>query len=407
MSPTSANAPVEPRGIAARLLQGARALIALLSSFGLASALFVWLLVLTYLGTLDQVTAGLLHAQQTYFASFLLLHPVFGFPIPLPGAYLVLLLLFVNISLGTLRHLRRGWAHLGMLMVHGGILVLLLGAFVSFHYAYGGQMTLRQGQPVNYFERDHDWELVLTAPNATEDTPTAILPGALFADLSRQESRPVELQNTPFTLEIFGYQPEAMLLPDGAVPNRDAPVVDGFFLAADPPDAMPGPRAPGLYLHVTPKGESVPQTVLLWGLQENPATLPLDSGVWQFALRRTREALPFTLTLDAFTREVYPGTNTPRAFSSTITRTEGPLEERVLISMNQPMRYKGYVFYQSSWGPQNAGPGVERYSILAVAHNPADRFPRYACAFVALGMTVHFATKLIRHVRREMAGETR
>ena len=77
-----------------------------LASYGLSCILFVLLLLLTYLGTLYQVEHGLYEAQKKYFESFLLIHDAFGVvPVILPGTYLLLILLFVNLILGAVvRH---------------------------------------------------------------------------------------------------------------------------------------------------------------------------------------------------------------------------------------------------------------------------------------------------------------
>jgi hypothetical protein len=224
-------------------------------------------------------------------------------------------------------------------------------------------------------------------------------------DLHAANTRQLELPDLPFTLEISHFHPNAALLPAGPMVPA-ASIVDGYFLEARPLDSNLDLNFAGLHLRAIPREEADPQAVLLWALQETPAKLTLPSGTWHAELRRQQWPLPFTLTLREFTREIHPGTEMPRAFSSVLTRQDGDLEERVRISMNDPMRYQGYVFYQSSWGPQNAGPGVDLYSVLAVSRNPADRFPLYACAFIALGMAVHFATKLTRYIRRETAGRT-
>ncbi len=379
------------------------AIFALLRSFGLASALFLGLLLLTYLGTLDQIEFGIHHAQQKYFHAFLVLHPVFGMPVPLPGAYLLMVLLCVNITLGALLRIRKGWAQAGMLMVHSGILVLLAGAFVNFHYAFDGQMTLHKDESVSHFTSARDWEVVLVAPDAAVDAPPVVVPGSAFMDLRGAETRAWELPNLPFSLEFANFQPNAALIPAGPMVPA-ASIVAGHFLDARPEDTNLDHNFAGLHLRVIPSDVGTPQDVLLWALKEAPADLAMPGGTWRAELRRQQWPLPFSLTLREFTREIHPGTEMPRAFSSVLTRRDGDIEERVRITMNDPMRYKGYVFYQSSWGPQNAGPGVDLYSILTVSRNPADRFPLYACAFIALGMAVHFATKLTRYIRRESTG---
>jgi hypothetical protein len=89
---------------------------------------------------------------------------------------------------------------------------------------------------------------------------------------------------------------------------------------------------------------------------------------------------------------------------SHVTRTEGDASQAVHIAMNEPMRYRGYTFYQSSWGPPGAGPHDRLYSSLAVVRNPAEQLPVYACYVIALGLSIHFAAKLGRHLRAQRQG---
>jgi hypothetical protein len=90
-----------------------------------------------------------------------------------------------------------------------------------------------------------------------------------------------------------------------------------------------------------------------------------------------------------------------KEFSSDVTVT-GPSSTRALkISMNQPLRDKGLVLYQASWGPSNARPGDRLFSTLAVVSNPSDQWPLWSCLVIAAGMLLHFTRKLVRHVRLE------
>jgi hypothetical protein len=91
----------------------------------------------------------------------------------------------------------------------------------------------------------------------------------------------------------------------------------------------------------------------------------------------------------------------PKSFSSAVTIAEAGTRRQVTISMNEPLRQEGLVLYQASWGPSNARPGDPLFSTLAVVRNPADRYPLYACIVIATGLVLHFARRLVRHVRSQ------
>ena len=82
-----------------------RSSVNLLASYGLAVVLLFFLALLTFLGTLAQVQMGLYEAQKKYFESFYVVHEFWDIPVLLPGAYLLMALLFVNLLLGAILRL--------------------------------------------------------------------------------------------------------------------------------------------------------------------------------------------------------------------------------------------------------------------------------------------------------------
>jgi cytochrome c biogenesis protein ResB len=118
-------------------------------------------------------------------------------------------------------------------------------------------------------------------------------------------------------------------------------------------------------------------------------------------LRHEAYPMPYTIQLDDFTKEDYPGLNMPKSFSSDVTVIEGSGRHPVKISMNEPLRQEGLVLYQASWGPSNARPGDPLFSTLAVVRNPADRYPLYSCIVIAIGLVMHFSRKLTRFIRSQ------
>jgi hypothetical protein len=66
--------------------------------------------------------------------------------------------------------------------------------------------------------------------------------------------------------------------------------------------------------------------------------------------------------------------------------------------MNEPMRYEGYTFFQASYGPKDAKPTDDMYTVLEVVKNPSDKWPEYSLYIVAVGMLITFLTKLFGHL---------
>jgi len=375
-------------------------LVKVLSSFGLSCVLLVLLALLTWLGTLEQVHTGLYEVQKKYFESFFLLHRAGPIAIPLPGANLVLCVLAVNLVVGGIVRLRLGRRTAGVLVVHLGIVLLLLSGFVKTYFSDEGHLTLYEGQLSNSYQSYYRWEVSVARRVGHGEVHELLVAEEQFADATGE--RPVRLTSDelPFDLELAHFMPNCRVLPKGPMFEVDVPVVDGFFLRSSPPSKEAEQNVAGAYAAaVLPDGTR--REGILWGLAEGPWTVRADGADWLVDLRRERYPMPFTVALDVFTKEEHPRTSMPSSFSSDVTVIEGSSSRPVKIEMNEPLRDRGLVLYQASWGPSNARPGDPLFSTLSVVRNPADQFPLYACIVIAIGLVLHFSRKLLGYMRLE------
>jgi cytochrome c biogenesis protein ResB len=92
-----------------------------------------------------------------------------------------------------------------------------------------------------------------------------------------------------------------------------------------------------------------------------------------------------------------------REFSSFVTKVEDGTSQKIRITMNEPLRHRGYTFYQSSWGPQNGRSDARLYSVFSVVRNPADQVPLYACIVTTAGLVLHFTRRLLEYLKKEKA----
>lgn len=110
----------------------------------------------------------------------------------------------------------------------------------------------------------------------------------------------------------------------------------------------------------------------------------------------TKEALPFSLTLDRFEIETYPDSQKPKDYISELQVDDlnGTLPQPVRISMNHILKHKGYRFYQSDYDDKGN-------SILDVAHDPwgiTVTYIGYAFLFIALVLVLVGQSKTYRAV---------
>jgi len=374
----------------------------LLSSYGLAVVLLAFLLVLTILGTVEQADQGLYLVQRKYFESLFLVHHLFGVvPVPLPGVYLLMSLLAVNLVCGAIIRAPKSLRAPGMLIAHAGILLLLAGGFVSFHFSTSGSMVLYEGQSANTFRSYYEWVVEIRRLAPTPSAQIWVIPGHDLESIAPAGSRTFVSPEIPFELVLSGFQPNAQPW-EGKAPMLRA--IDGVVLRPLPRDREQEQNIAGVYADVRPTGGGTNATGatagLLWGLERQPWMVNVAGERWSVGLSRRAWPLPFTVHLDDFVMEQHPNTAIPRVFRSTITRIEGPVREAVNISMNAPLRHAGYTLFQATWGPQDAAPGAPLFSGFAVVRNPADQWPLISCIVVGAGMLIHFVQMLARHLRR-------
>ena len=117
---------------------------------------------------------------------------------------------------------------------------------------------------------------------------------------------------------------------------------------------------------------------------------------YAIALRRTRYNYDFGVRLDDFRFLRYPGTETPKDFTSDVTlRKPDTTEEEKRIYMNHPLIYDGNTFFQSGWNEK-----TEKGTQLQVVQNPGKSLPYIGVVVVGLGLMVQFSMHLGRFTKR-------
>lgn len=378
------------------------------ASYGVAVVLLVFLLLLTFFGTLEQVNHGLFEVQKKYFESLYVVHVIplpgdRGLPILLPGVYLLMVLLFINMLCGAIIRARKDWRHPGMLIAHGGILFLLAAGFVTYRFSTNGHMTLYEGQQSDVYESYYDW--MITVTELKEGGKRYTIPGELFQHLSVDDNRVFTHPDLPFDVLVEGYLRNCWPAPE---PSGMAMGVDGVMLEARPLEKEAERNVAGATVSLIEKKGEKPATyeALLWGFANAPWVVKVGDTEYAVDLRHKQYPVPFTIRLDRFIRDLHPRTTMAANFESEVTQIENGLERRVHIKMNEPLRDRGYTFFQASWGPQNARPGDRLFSTFAVVKNPADQWPKYACYVIGFGLSIHFIQKLLTYLRREARRRT-
>lgn len=132
---------------------------------------------------------------------------------------------------------------------------------------------------------------------------------------------------------------------------------------------------------------------LQWGkqkeIQVNEVTVALTLGYKALEL-------PFSLKLNEFQLERYPGSDSPSSFASEITLIDerNNIERSFRIFMNNILEYQGYRFYQSSYDRDEQG------TILSVNHDYWGTVVTYFGYFLLFGsLIISFFTRKTRFTR--------
>jgi hypothetical protein len=382
-------------------------LVKFFASFGLATVLFLLLFLITVIGTFEQVERGLFYVQEEYFESLFAVHNVMGVPVLLPGVYLLMILLGINLVVGGIIRIKRHPSKAGVLIIHTGIIVLLAGSMIQYLYSTDGHITLYENQSASEYLDYYRWEVAIAESKGEGQFEEHIIPGNLFNHLPKGQNQTFVSDALPFDVQIDAFYENALPFPKGPMVQTEQKIIDGVFLQAQEPDKQAESNMAGAYVTLKEKATGKTTEAILWGFPKEPGSpsvpfaTTLGDKTYTVDLRKHAYPLPFSIMLDKFTKEEHPRTMIASKYESTVTKTEDGVPQKHDIKMNEPLRHEGITVYQSGWGPPDAPPGAKLYSTLAVRRNPADRAPLYACVIITSGMLLHFSLKLLKHLRAE------
>ena len=382
------------------------------ASLKLTVALLSLSMILILLGTLEQVHWGVWHVQKEYFSSWFCLYPLNSsapLRIPLPAGFLLGLLLVINLICAHFQKFqdKKGYKHWGIKMIHIGLLLLLIGGFVTAAYQDESAMVIPEKEQRNFTEAFRSFELVIIEHTANGTDKVVSIPEEL---LNKSE---LNLPNTAFTVKVLKYYPNSVLRAKSQFPQGEvASVTQGIgartALAYRPlPESYDdnNPNNPLAIVEITSRKVSLGSWILNAQLGESfPAqTFAHEGRNYEITLRKLRNYLPFSISLNQFTHEKYPGTDIPKRFVSDVIVTGETGKFPYTISMNQPMRHGGMTFYQSSFGATAEGKNI---SVLQVVRNPGWLIPYLSVGLMSLGLLWHFCLSLGQFLSRRTAATT-
>ena len=375
-----------------------KSLVDFFLSLRLTVVLLILSMILVFVATLDQVNLGVWAVQQKYFHSVFVMTRLPGsdFAMPVfPGGYLIGGLLLVNLVVAHLYRLKLTWSKLGLWLTHFGLIMLLLGEFFTGLWTQEGHMRLNQGETKIYSESSLQTELAVIDTTDPKSDAVVAIPVQLI-----EKSGLIRHPQLPFTVRPVVFYPNSSVQMRSQARNAAPSLADQGFGPQLVTQAEPvtykqdEANAPSAFVELAgPDGRIGTWLVSALLVENQPFTY--RSRNWELILRPARLYQDFSITLEKFSHDRYPGTDIPKNFSSRV-RLQDPdhrVDREVLIYMNNPLRYGGLTFFQ-------AGFENDRTSILEVVRNPSWLVPYVSCVLMGLGLVIQFGIHLTGFIRK-------
>lgn len=366
-------------------------IIRALTSAKIATVCLSLLFILTFCGTVYQIKYGLYPAQERFFNSFFFL--IFNV-IPFPGAHLVMWVLFVNLLSVLFFRFQYTLKNLGILVIHIGIMTLLLSGFLTLQFAHESNLSLFEAEGSNVTSSYHDWELAIWKEGSARNDVVAVDATAL------KIGKMYNFEEFGLTVFVKSFYANSQPFSSDAGPiekvinDSGIKYLEKISSSLDPTKNSPG----GVFAVHDKNGTEFP--VLLYGPENISTQLVLDGAWYHFQLRHKKFILPFVIKLIDFRMQKHPGTEVAKSFESTVEIETPQMTREAVISMNNPLRYQDYTFYQASYA---IDPAKGEMSSLAVVRNTGRILPYVATIVTFLGLMLHFVMRFVTALKRERA----
>lgn len=402
-----------------------RKLFSPLASLRLTVTLLTLSMFLVFYGTMAQIESGIWTVVDEYFWSVWVWVPAqlsvkfaqifFGLSpsisvdsswgFPLPGGFTIGWLLLINLIAAHATRFKFTWKRAGITMIHSGLILMILGEFITRQYAVEGSMQIEEGQSSNYVFDQRQAEFAVIDGSGVENDEVTVIPQSLLGTgkIIKDAALPFDVVVREFLVNSNVTEPDDW---NGAQENL-ATAGDGRRVKASVAPISTGTDVsakvdfPSAYVTLTgKKGEEFGTYLIstwLTELSNRPEqTVNVDGKDYRLALRFKRSYKPYSIALKDFKHDVYLGTDTPKNYQSDVKLVDHEIgvERETSIKMNEPLRHRGETFYQASFLPGDRG------TVLQVVRNPGWLLPYVSCILVSAGLLVHFAMHLSNFLHR-------
>jgi hypothetical protein len=336
----------------------------------------LWLMILLILGTIVQKDIGIYQAKQKYFSSWIIW--LGGF-FPMPGGQMTMGMIFLGLLSQLIFKSTYKLKTLGLTITHLGSLLLLLGGMITGYFSIQGSMVIEEGLSSSYFQDYHRLEIaIIDTSKQGHDLVYA------FDQNLIKIGKTLEHSKIPFKIKITNYCRNCSYVNRSKNSNE---VLHGFskkYRIKNIPMAKDNAKnRAGISFKLTgTKNEGV---YTIFENMQVHQSIKFQEKKYYIQIRHKRYELPFKLTLLDFQKINYASTSMAKNYRSILLFQDTDVTQRTIIQMNEPLRYKGYTLYQSSYIQES---GREK-TILSVVHNLGRIFPYISSIIICIGLVIH------------------
>lgn len=322
----------------------------------------LWLFGLVLAGTFYQISHPIQEAVGRFFHTWLL----WIGPVPVPSGQLVMAILGINLVVSAFTRIPFRWNKVGLFIIHLGLILLVLGGMTQRFSRRESVLVLAEGEADSYSYDFNQWELVVTGQ---ERYPLTDLPA--------------QIAGVPLVLDRYYANSATSTSGEAQVTNSEGARI------LVPTTNVGGAPLPGVVVRF---GD---ETVLLHAADRSPTMTAAGLGL---RVEPVRFEIPVEIRLQEFTAEFFPGSDTPRSFTSKVLVTQDEIERTAVISMNEPLRLRDFTIYQLGYDDG----GSRSISVFQVVRNPL-RWVAYAVTLlISAGLFVHLILRGIDVSRRRI-----
>ncbi len=292
----------------------------------------------------------------------------------------------------------------GVVLIHAGIAMLMLNELLVGLTAQESRMRIRERETVNYVQDIRNLELAVIDKSTPGQHDVVSVPESILRGQGM-----IRHEYLPFDIQVVQFMENARLQFAGTSAAHPTRSGAGSKWTAESLPPVSGTDTSGAinqsaaYLRLLDKRTAADLGTYLVASVLSSAELPekveRDGRTHYLYLRFKQTYKPYALTLIDVRKDDYPGTDTPRNYSSNVRMVDvsGNVDRETKIWMNNPLRFSGETFYQSGYF-RDPETGLES-TTLSVVSNQSWMLPYVACMIVATGMLAHFGVVLLRFLQ--------